>query len=87
MLDAKEAKEIIKWWKDTDTQGMDFTNHLCKPLMEAFGDDVNEILEFLDEIDVYDLWLISGIFEDIYSRFTTDEVWDALERLENKFKK
>ena len=52
--------------------------------MEAFGDNVNEILDYLDEIDVDDLDVIAGCFEDIYGKFMTDEVWDRLEKLENK---
>lgn len=37
-------------------------------------------------MDVDDLETISGIFEDIYGKFMTDEVWDALEALEEKLK-
>jgi pyruvate/oxaloacetate carboxyltransferase len=55
-----------------------------EPLMKAFGDDVNEILDYLNEMDIDDLDEISGIFEDIYGKFMTEEVWNALEALEKK---
>ena len=85
MVDKKEIKNLIKWWDGLgDTQGLDFNKLVILPVMEAFGDNVNEILDYLDEMDVDDLDVISGCFEDIYGKFMTDEVWDRLEKLENK---
>lgn len=85
MVDKKEVEDIIKWWDTLEnTQGLDFDKFVIQPIMEAFGDDVDEILAYLDEMDVDDLDTISGCFEDIYGKFMTEEVWDALEKLENK---
>ena len=86
-MDEERIKSLIKWWEETDTQGMDVTRYLFDPLMEAFGDDIDEILEYFKVMDVDDLDTISGCFEDIYGKFTTDEVWDALEKLEEKIEK
>lgn len=83
-MDKKEIESLIKWWKETDTQGMDIGKYLFNPLMEAFGDDVEEILAYLNEMETEDLAIISGCFEEIYGKFLTDEVYDALEELENK---
>lgn len=83
-MDEKEIESLIKWWKNTDTQGMDIDKHLINPLMEAFGDDADEIIAYLDDMDVEDLDLISGCFEAIYGKFTTDEVYEALGELEEK---
>jgi predicted translin family RNA/ssDNA-binding protein len=52
--------------------------------MKSFGDDVGEILEYLNEMEIEDLEEISGCFECIYKKFTTEDVWDALEALEKK---
>ena len=57
-----------------------------EPIMEALGDDISAIFEYLNDMDVDDLETISGIFEDIYGKFMTDDVWDALEILEEKLK-
>lgn len=54
--------------------------------MAAFGDNVDEILKFLNELDIDDLDYISGCFENIYGKFMTDDVWDALGALEDKIK-
>lgn len=83
-MDKKEIESLIKWWKESDTQGMDVVKYLIMPVMEAFGDDVDEILAYLNDIEVEDLRTISGCFECIYGKFMTDEVWDALEVLEQK---
>ncbi len=88
MVDKKEVESLVKWWDELeDTQGLDFARLVIFPLMEAFGDDVDEILAYLNEMDVDDLDEISGCFEDIYGKFMTDEVWDALEKLEVKIDK
>ena len=63
---------------------IDSDKYFVNPLMEAFGDDVDEILAYLNEMDVDDLDEIEGIFEDIYGKFMTEEVWEALEKLEEK---
>ena len=66
---------------------IDSDRYFVNPLMEAFGDDVDEILAYLNEMDVDDLDTISGCFEDIYEKFMTDEVYDALGKLKEKIEK
>lgn len=83
-VDKKEIESLIKWWMETDTQGMDIEQHLITPLMELFGEDITEILEYLESLDEESLLAISGCFEDIYRKFTTDDVWNALDALEQK---
>jgi hypothetical protein len=86
MVDVKKVEKEITWWKEfaNEHYGADFDDYVVEPLMEAFGDDVNEILDYLNEMDIDDLDEISGIFEDIYGKFMTEEVWNALEALEKK---
>ena len=85
MVDKNEVESLVKWWDELeDTQGLDFTKLVIFPLMEAFGDDVEEILAYLNEMDVDNLDEIEGCFEYIYGKFMTDEVWEALEKLEEK---
>lgn len=81
-MDKDEIESLIKWWKENET--IDDIKYFFNPLMEAFGDDVDEILKYLDSMDTEDLSLISGIFEFIYGKFMTEDVWDALEKLEQK---
>ena len=83
-MDKNRIETLIKWWKETDTQGMNITKYFIDPLMEAFGEDVEEILAYLNTMEVDDLEEISGCFEEIYGKFMTDEVYDALEELEEK---
>lgn len=83
-LDEAEIESLINWWCSIDTQGMDVVKFLINPVMDALGDDIEEILKYLDSMDVDDLMVISGCFEYLYKKFTTDEVWDALGKLEAK---
>lgn len=83
-MDENRIESLAKWWSETDTQGMDIEKHLINPLMEAFGEDVDAILSYLDKMEVEALREISGCFESIYRKFMTDDVYNALGELENK---
>ena len=82
----EEIIQLINWWKNTDTQGMDSEIHLLSKIMNALGNDIEEILSFLDALPVCDLEIISGCFENIYAKFMTEEVYTALGVLEEKIK-
>ena len=85
-MDKKEIFELINWYRNIDTQGMDMNVYFFPKLMKAYGNDIEEILSFLDTLTISDLEIISGSFEDIYAKFMTDEVYDALGKLEDKMK-
>ena len=83
-MNKEEIIQLINWWRDTDTQGMDIEKHLISKVMNALGNDIEEILSFLDALPVCDLEIISGCFEFIYDKFMTEEVYSTLGILENK---
>lgn len=83
-VDKKEVKELIEWWKKREMKCLDATDYLIPPLMEALGDDLEEILTYLKDMEIEDLEIISGCFEEIYGKFMTDEVYDALGEIEEK---
>lgn len=84
-MNKEEIIQLINWWKNTDTQGMDIDKYLISKVMNAFENaDVVEILSFLDSLPVCDLLVISGCFEDIYAKFMTEDVYVALGNLEDK---
>lgn len=84
-MSKEEIIQLINWWKDTDTQGMEIEKYLLSKVMNALGNDIEEILSFLDALPVCDLEIISGCFENIYAKFMTEDVYIALGNLENKF--
>lgn len=86
-VDANEIEELIKWVRSGDGPLLcdaDIDKFFINPLMEALGDDVDQILAYLDGMDVDDLDEIEGCFEEIYGKFMTDEVYEALGKLEEK---
>lgn len=83
-MDKNKIESLIEWRKKSET--IDDVKYFIEPLMKAFGDDVDEILKYLNNMDVEDLDFISGTFEYIYGKFTTEDVWDALGKLEQKIK-
>ncbi len=84
--DAKIMKKI-RWWQGLERpHGLDINEYVLDPILELLGDEVDEILAYLDAMDIEDLDEISGLFCEIYGRWMTDEVWDAITKLENKIK-
>ncbi len=86
-VDTDRIAELIKWVQTEDGMllcDVDIDKYFINPLMEALGDDVNQILGYLDGMDVDDLDEIEGCFPEIYGKFMTEEVWEALEKLEEK---
>lgn len=59
-MDENRIESLVKWWKETDTQGMDIGKHLINPLMEAFGEDAGAILSYLDKMEPGDLKVVSS---------------------------
>ena len=85
-MDKDEVYKLINWYKNTDTQGMDMNVYFFPKLMKAYGNDVEEILSFLDTLTISDLKIVSGSFENIYAKFLTEDVYNALGKLEDKLK-
>lgn len=86
-MDTNKIEELVEWFRTYDggiLREMDREEYFVTPLMEAFGEDASEILNYLNNMKIEELREISGIFEDIYRKFTTDEVYDALGKLEEK---
>ena len=86
-MDTNRIEELIKWFRTYDGRAlcsMDRDKYFVTPIMEALGDDVDMILDYLSQMGDEDLREISGIFEEIYGKFMTDEVYDSLGALEEK---
>lgn len=86
-IDTNRIERLIKWVRTEDGSllcDVDMDKYFINPIVEALGDDVNQILAYLDGMDVDDLDEIEGCFEEIYGKFMTDEVYDALGKLEEK---
>lgn len=86
MVDSKEIEDIIQWGKRTGPIP-DMDKHFFIPILNALGDDENEIKNYLDSMNIHDLDYISGVFEDIYGKFMNDDMYNFLDSLENKIKK
>ncbi|MBE5952323.1 MAG: hypothetical protein E7260_12210 [Lachnospiraceae bacterium] len=84
LMDSAKIEELINWWLSSDTQGMDIEKYLLTPVMDALGDNIDDIFEFLNDMEPEDLLVISGCFEMIYKKFMIEEVWNKLEALERK---
>lgn len=82
--DFNDLLRLIEWWKNTDTQGIDSEKHFYVPLLTRLGTDEDTVLNRLECLSESDLEIVSGCFEDVYRKFTTEKVWNALEKLEKK---
>lgn len=78
---------LIEWWKNIDKQGIDVEKYFYIPLMTQLGEDEETVLNRLQRLPRSDLEIVSGCFEDVYRKFTTEKVWYALEELEKKIQR
>ena len=86
-VDKEKIGGLIKWWTETDTQGIDIKKYFINPVMEYLGDDEDEIKKYLFSMKIDDLACISGAFEYIYGKFMNDDMYTFLYSLESKVKK
>jgi hypothetical protein len=85
--DFNAILRLIRWWKNTDTQGIDSGKYFYMPLLDRLGEDEETVLSRLECLSQSDLEIVSGCFEDVYRKFTTEKVWNALEVLEKKIQR
>ena len=85
-MEKVRIEKLIKWKQSVGIYLLDIMTDFVNPLMEAFGNDVNEIIAYLNMMDDKDLLTASSAFEDIYKKFMTDDVWNALGALEQRLK-
>lgn len=86
MVDSKKIDELIEWYKN-NTLVLDFNKLFFTPILEALGENEEEIKKYLESMNIEDLDYISGVFEDIYGKFLNDDMYDFLGTLEEKIKK
>ncbi len=85
--DFHALHRLIDWWKNMDKQGIDSKRYFYIPLLALLGEDEETVLHRLNCLTQDDLYVVSGCFEDVYRKFTTEKVWDALEELEKKIQR
>ena len=84
MIDEKKINSLRKWLKKHPDWCWNFPEQFAAPFMEAVGDDREGMERYLDGMDADDLVIISGVFEDIYGKWTDDKMWHFLEKLSQK---
>ena len=77
---VKEIKMLAKKYYYLEPQYELFWSNV----VEALGDNVEDIIKYFNEIEVELVDYLTCIFDDIYGKFMTDYVWDELEKLEKK---
>lgn len=85
--DLNALLRLIAWWKNTDTQGIDTEKYFYMPLLARLGEDEETVINRLECLSPSDLEIVSGCFEDIYRKFMTETVWNALDELEKKIQR
>lgn len=75
------------FWKENDCLDRChiFDEKYIEPMLEALGDDEEEIKGFLRNCSKEDLGYMSEFFEYIYERFNED-MWQFLEEMEQRIR-
>ncbi len=74
MIDFERIKEIIEERKKAHVNDPDIEKKYWIPLLNALGDDENEIIEYLNELDDDTVSWFSEIYEEVVSKFPSKEM-------------
>ena len=85
MVDSKKVLSLISWYRKNGSVP-DMDENFFYPILDALGDNENEIKIYLDSMNIKDLDCISGVFEDIYGKFLNDDMFAFLGMLRKKIK-
>lgn len=82
----KLLQERKSFWKKNDCLDRChiFDEKYVEPMLEAIGNNEEEIKKFLRNCSNEDLVYMSEFFEDIYDRFNNEDMWQFLDELEKK---
>lgn len=92
VADIKRVNELLHerktFWKENDCLDRYhiFDEKYIQPMIEALGDDEEEIKTFLVKCSKDDLLYMSEFFESIYEKFNNDDMWQFLEMIEQRMK-
>lgn len=84
MIDKKAIVELLDYRKTLSGEEPWYEKEYLNPIIEALGDDEEEIKQFLRECNEEDLSYLCGIFEYIYEKFLNDDMYDFLDEMEVK---
>ena len=84
MIDKKAIVELLDYRKTLSGEEPWYEKEYLNPMLEALGDDEEEIKQFLRECNEEDLSYLCGIFEYIYEKFLNEDMYDFLDEMEVK---
>lgn len=84
MIKKETIAELLEYRKTLCGEEPWFEKEYLNPILEALGDDEEEIKQFLRECNEEDLSYLCGIFEYIYEKFMNDDMYDFLDEMEIK---
>lgn len=81
MVDFKRINEIIKHRKKAHINDPDIEKKYWIPLLNALGDDENEIIGYLNELDDDTASWFSEIYEEVVSKFPSKEMEEVFHKI------
>lgn len=90
MINPKKVTELLNdrktyWHQNPEaTDCPIYEEKYIEPLINALGNDEEEVKNFLKNCGDEDLYWLSEIFEEIYEKFPNDDMYDFLDEMEIK---
>ena len=82
-MDVRQIELIVKHIKEGYYDNSDRMSDVVAPLMEAFGDDLGEILEYPESWEEEDVEALAEVFDYLIGEFADDPRTEQLEQLQN----
>lgn len=84
MIDEKKLEKLIKNLKENPDCFWRYDEQFSTPFLEAVEDDRKSLEQYLSNMEVEELAVISRVFQDIYAKWTDEKMWQYLDGLEEK---
>lgn len=81
MVDKNSIKRIIDNRKKAHVNDPDIENKYWIPLVEALGDNEDDIIKYLNELNDEDAAWFSEIYEEVTEKFPSSQMETAFERI------
>ena len=81
MVDNQKISKIISERKKAHINDPDIENKYWIPMIEALGDNENDVIKYLSTIDDETFSWISEIYEEIVSKFPSKDMENVFKRV------
>ncbi len=83
-MDTERINSLLAWAETSDPNYPWMDRDFYKPLVEALGDNEEEIIQLIREADEEKQAWLASVIDELWNKFQSDAMHTALDELEKK---